>query len=231
MDHNGLRVNPYLYTRKSFLHFLFSMPDVGEADSDKYLQEIERLKSFLLQLDEEINDDTKRTQETIQDLETRIADRDRIIEELQGSEEIVEHLQDENMRLKEIIQEQERTIVELSEKNNNLQTALVMLQTSEDCVMVNVILVDVQEEISMGLLESKRRLMEAEKKTEEAYRRLSLKDTGSVDEEVVRKLVKDLDGRNFLIDQLNEEVNLLREQITNMLKGDTIDGRDGSIDK
>ncbi|PJF19320.1 hypothetical protein PSACC_00834 [Paramicrosporidium saccamoebae] len=154
-------------------------------DFSKYRDEVERLKSFLLQLDAEINEDSVKTRQNIEELEANLAERDKIIRELQREEEpdfalIVEQLHAENEKLKEIIMRQEGSIEELTEKNNNLQTALVMLQSK------------------------------------------------------ARKKVLDLEKRlaeKTVCDASPEEMNMLRGEISALIKGENKEGRDGSIDK
>jgi DNA repair exonuclease SbcCD ATPase subunit len=174
-------------------------------DFNKYRDEVERLKSFLLQLDAEINEDSVKTRQNIEELEANLAERDRIIRELQREEEpdfalTVEQLHSENEKLKEIIMRQEGTIEELTEKNDNLQSALIMLQSSKHgtCGYNDV---DVQEEVSIGLLESRKEVLELEKRLAEK----NVCNTDSVENKLAAKLSKDLDSRNCLIDQLNEE--------------------------
>jgi molecular chaperone GrpE (heat shock protein) len=112
-------------------------------DVDKHLVEIQRLKSFLLELDEELNEETIRSQKRIEELVQAVEERDAMIAELHRREEeekeeeeeeegdgFVDQLLTDNDKLRELLTIQEKTINELMEKNNNLQSALCMLQTS-----------------------------------------------------------------------------------------------------
>lgn len=56
---------------------------------------------------------------------------------------------------------------------------------------------------------------------------------GEGDEELLKKLSRDLDSRNYLIDQLNEEINGLKAQRTTIGRGahQGSEGREGVIDK
>lgn len=200
----------------------------------KYQKEIERLKRFLVQLDKEIEEDGKRSSVQIAELEAALADKDSIIDELnmslskqgpnpQTEDEYVFFLEDENDKLERIVAGQEKNILELEEKSNNLQAALALLQAN------------MQEELSMGLIEAKKHLSALEAQLIEANATISeLKIQNGKDQsdsQLAGKLIKDLDARNFLIDQLNDEINNLKARIDEMVRGEAGQGREGLVDK
>lgn len=105
---------------------------------DKYIGEIKRLREHLVQLDEEIGEASRESEARIVQLEQALSDRELYIaqlqEELQNDDEddLCEHLRAENVKLKELIAQQETALGEMNEKNNNLQSALSMLQASKN---------------------------------------------------------------------------------------------------
>lgn len=106
-------------------------------------QEVARLRRFLAQLDQEINERNAETQTRIAELEDRLAERDALIAQLRSSSahaadgddgyaellDRVDQLQADNQRLHEIVAAQEDSLSEAAETNGNLHAALNMLQT------------------------------------------------------------------------------------------------------
>jgi hypothetical protein len=87
----------------------------------------------------------------------------------------------------------------------------------------------------MGLLEGKKETQLMEGQLREANARIEelgrLRDAGRHDDGLLTKLTNDLASRNYLIDQLNDEVNQLRSRMGQLVNGEVNDGREGNIDK
>ena len=108
---------------------------LDDKERKKYLEEIQRLKGHLLQLDEEIVQDAKNNEEKVRHLEGEIATRDARIEQLEDridadTEDIIFNLSEENEHLKEMIKCARDEYAILQAEKDNLQTALDLFQAS-----------------------------------------------------------------------------------------------------
>lgn len=103
----------------------------------KYQDEIERLKSFLVQLDEQISEESLVSIKKVEMLEAALASRDDQVAELQSRldmdhEAVLEQVEEENQQLKALLNDQEITLHKVQAERNNLASALDMMQASKE---------------------------------------------------------------------------------------------------
>lgn len=102
----------------------------------KYQDEIERLKSFLVQLDEQIGEESLASLKKLEMLEASLASRDEQIAELQSRldmdhEAALEQIEEENQQLKALLNNQEISLHRVQAERDNLASALDMMQASK----------------------------------------------------------------------------------------------------
>ena len=147
---------------------------LDDKEKKNYLEEIQRLKEHLLQLDEEIVQEARNNEEKVRQLEEEIATRDTRIERLEDRieadiEDIIFNLSEENEHLKEMIKSARDERTTLQAERDNLQTALDLFQASNSIVPYRLInLIDFQEELSLQMTSSNRRIAELEESLERA---------------------------------------------------------------
>lgn len=112
-------------------------PNDAEGPEDleaKYREEIARLKAYLLQIDGDIDEESRRNAAIIADLRQCLAERDALIERLavgrSAHDDDAHQLEEENEELRELLQSQDEVVQTLREENANLQSALSLLQAS-----------------------------------------------------------------------------------------------------
>jgi len=151
------------------------VPD--DKEKRKYLEEIERLKGYLLQLDEEIVQEARSSEEKVRYLEEEISTRDVRIEQLEDrieadTEDIIFSLGEENEHLKEMIKSAGDERTTLQSERDNLQAALGLFQASNSMGFCLIGVVDFQEEISLQMTSSNQKIAELEASLEKAQAQL-----------------------------------------------------------
>lgn len=108
-----------------------------ESDKErKYRDEIERLKAFLVQLDEQIGEEALANRNRVGALEAALSSREEQMAKLQSHFDLdhgaaLDQLEEENGQLKALLSHQEASLHKVQAERDNLASALDMMQASK----------------------------------------------------------------------------------------------------
>lgn len=141
---HGIRVRFPANAVNEILYFCTAF--MLEPDRERQYQgEIERLKAFLVQLDEQIGSESLASSKRIDMLEAALSRRDEQLAELQSrldlhQEAVLGQLEEENGQLRELLHHQETSVHKLQTERDNLSSALDMMQASKQTVTPSLVI-------------------------------------------------------------------------------------------
>ncbi len=191
----------------------------------------ERLKAHLIDLDRELEEEARRHEFEHRQLLDKISELQAELQEIRNAQTDVEFDEEEKNSLIAKTEEQRNEIGRRDILIENLQSSIDILEssTSRDRYY-NVNILGREEEIREQTASIQVRLQTLEKKYNELLAH-SQKEREELilrkqNEEIERKLMKDLEDNVRLIDELNNEINELRAQLAR-----NVSDPNGQIDK